>query len=566
MAYEVEMPKFGETMTEGTISKWFKQEGEEVVEGEAIFEVNTDKASLEVEAPASGVLAKILVAEEESAPINEVVAVIAKEGEEIDYQAKAEESNESVSEGEATKESIAGDIDYDICVIGGGPGGYVAAIKAAQLGAKVALVEGDELGGTCLNRGCIPTKAYLKHSELLHELERSAEFGIEIDGYSINWPQMRERKNSVVQKLTQGVGGLLKKKGVDLFKGYGELLADNRVKITGADNEELRARKVIIATGSKPFVPGIPGVDLPGVITSKEALDLEELPESILIIGGGVIGVEMATVFASLDVEVTIVELMEEILPGIDKEVVQILRKNLAKQGINILTDSEVEEINSNNAKLKVQIKTAEGVKPVEVAKVLVAVGRKPNLRGLDELDLEMDNGHLVVDSYLRTSQPDIYAIGDVIGEPLLAHVASAEGIVAAENAVGKEKQMDYTAVPGCIYTIPELASVGLSEAEAVKQGYQVEVGKFPFMASGKALAAGYQEGLVKIVADKEWDQVLGVQIIGPHATELIAEATLAVKMEVTTEILAETIHAHPTLAETIMEAAHDLSGGAIHI
>lgn len=455
---------------------------------------------------------------------------------------------------------------YDICVLGGGPGGYVAAIRAAQLGAKVVLIEKDEVGGTCLNRGCIPTKTYLKHAKIINELQRIDSYGIKIDGYHINWTQMKKRKNGVVSRLNKGVEMLLKKNGVELVKGKGKVIDQNRVITEGEDTFELRCKKLILATGSKPVIPKIKGVKHPAVITSREALDLEDLPGRLIIIGGGVIGVELATVFNSLGVEVTIVEMMDQLLPGTAGEIAELLEKKLKQQGVNIYTGAEVTEIKDKAGNLQVEMITTGNKEKLGTDKVLLAVGRQANFQGLDNLKLKTKNGFVVTDDAMRTSYQNIYAIGDLTGGPLLAHVASAEGIVAAENAAGEQKTMDYTAVPKCVYTIPEIATVGLSEGEAAKKGYRVKTGQFPFTANGKALTSGNKEGFIKVITDERWDQILGIEIVGSHATELIAEAVLAIRLEATSKMLGETIHPHPTFSEAMMEAAENVRGLSIHI
>lgn len=452
---------------------------------------------------------------------------------------------------------------YDIGIIGGGPGGYVAAIRAAQLGLKTAVVEKDIVGGTCLNRGCIPTKAYLKHTELIHELKRMDEFGIMVEGYSLDWKKMRERKNKVVSKLTGGIRGLFKKNGVELIKGMGEVINEHEIKISGAQDKKIWAENIIIATGSAPIMPGLKGMDLPGVISSKEALDLDELPERIVIIGGGVIGVEMASIYSSLEVEVAVVEILDDILVNFDKEMVSILKKNLKKQGVKLLTSSKVTEIMEQDDELIVKIES-EKIDQINTDKVLAAVGRKPVFSGVENLGLEMENGFIKVNSHMETSIAGIYAVGDVTGGMLLAHEASAEGIAAVKNIKGDYELRD-NLIPNCVYSLPEIASVGMTAEEAEKEGYQINVGRFPFKASGKAIAAGSEEGFVKIISDKKWDQILGAQIIGPHATDLIAEAAIAIKLESTSEVLANAIHAHPTLSESVKEAAEDVHDLAVH-
>mgnify|MGYP006285093453 CR=1 FL=1 len=452
---------------------------------------------------------------------------------------------------------------YDLGIIGGGPGGYVAAIRAAQLGLSVAVVEKDVVGGTCLNRGCIPTKTYLKHTELIKELKRMDEFGIMVDGYSIDWNKMRERKNGVVKKLTGGIRGLFKKNGVDLIKGTGEALNKNEIKISGENEDKIWVENMIIATGSAPVVPNLKGMDLEGVITSREALDLDELPERIVIIGGGVIGIEMASIYSSLGVEVSIVEILPDILVNFDEEMVKVLKKTLEKDGVKLFTDSKVTEIIEENDELIVKV-DSEKVDQINTDKVLAAVGRRPVFTGLDKLNLEKENGFIKVDPHMETSIPGVYAIGDVTGGMLLAHEASAEGIAAVKNIKGEYELRD-NLIPNCVYSLPEIASVGMNEKEAEEEGYEVNIGRFPFKASGKAIAAGHEEGFVKVISDKKWDQILGVQIVGPHATDLIAEAAVAIKLESTSEVLANTIHAHPTLSESVKEAAEDVHNLAVH-
>lgn len=452
---------------------------------------------------------------------------------------------------------------YDIGIIGGGPGGYVAAIRAAQLGLSVVVIEKDVVGGTCLNRGCIPTKTYLKHTELIKELKRMDKFGITVDGYSIDWNKMRERKNGVVKKLTGGIRGLFRKNGVELIKGTAEAINQHEINVSGESNQKIWAKNIIIATGSAPVVPNLKGMDLDGVITSREALDLDELPERIVIIGGGVIGIEMASIYSSLGVEVSIVEILEDILVNFDEEMVKVLKKTLIDDGVKIFTDSKVTEILEVNDELIVKIES-DKVDQISTDKVLAAVGRKPVFTGLDKLELEKENGFIKVDSHMETSIPGVYAIGDVTGGMLLAHEASAEGITAIKNIKGEYELRD-NLIPNCVYSLPEIASVGMTAKQAEKEGYEIKVGRFPFKAIGKAVAIGDEEGFVKVISDKKWDQILGVQIIGPHATDLIAEAAIAIRLESTSEVLADTIHAHPTLAESVKEAAEDVNDLAIH-
>ncbi|MDK2879411.1 MAG: dihydrolipoamide dehydrogenase [Thermoanaerobacteraceae bacterium] len=457
---------------------------------------------------------------------------------------------------------------YDIAIIGGGPGGYVAAIYAGKKKAKVCLIERDELGGTCLNRGCIPTKALIHSANIVSEIKQAKRFGIITRDVQIDWNTIQKNKETIVKTLTKGVENLLKANGVKTYKGTAKLLDKNTIEITyhTGQKETITAQKIILATGSSPVIIPIPGYDLPGVITSDEALSLEELPESMLIIGGGVIGIELGYIYNTMGVDITIVEMLPQILPRQDEEIQKELRKILERQGIKIYTSSKVEAIEKTEDKLITTFETQEGVKQITTDRVLMAAGRKPNTEAVKDLNLDIQKTGITVDEYLRTNIQNIYAIGDVTGKSMLAHVASHQGITAAKNALGQNKKMDYKVIPGCIYTSPEVASVGLTEEEA-RQKYKdnIKIGRFPFIASGKALTLGERQGFVKIISDSKYNEILGVHILGPNATELAAEAALAIKLECTAEELADTIHAHPTLSEAVMEASFDLLGEPIH-
>jgi dihydrolipoamide dehydrogenase len=457
---------------------------------------------------------------------------------------------------------------YDIAIIGGGPGGYVAAIYAGKKKAKVCLIERDELGGTCLNRGCIPTKALIHSASIVNEIKQAKRFGIITRDVQIDWNTIQKNKETIVKTLTKGVENLLKANGVKTYKGTAKLLDKNTIEITyqTGQKETITAQKIILATGSSPVIIPIPGYDLPGVITSDEALSLEELPESILIIGGGVIGIELGYIYNTLGVDITIVEMLPQILPRQDEEIQKELRKILERQGIKIYTNSKVKAIEKTEDKLITTFETQEGVKQITTDRVLMAAGRKPNTEAVKDLNLDIQKTGITVDEYLRTNIQNIYAIGDATGKSMLAHVASHQGITAAKNALGQNKKMDYKVIPGCIYTSPEVASVGLTEEEA-RQKYKdnIKIGRFPFIASGKALTLGERQGFVKIISDSKYNEILGIHILGPNATELAAEAALAIKLECTAEELADTIHAHPTLSEAVMEASFDLLGEPIH-
>ena len=460
--------------------------------------------------------------------------------------------------------------EVDVVIIGGGPGGYVAAIKAAHLGLKAVLIEKDKLGGVCLNRGCIPTKALVSTAELLNHLQRAGEFGIQVKDYSIDFPAIMKRKDLITRRLSSGVEQLMKANQVRVVRGEGQIIEPGIVEVLDADGQKevIKTKNIIIATGSKVMKLPIPGIDSGGVITSDEALSLSELPSKMIIIGGGVVGIEFAGIFKALGVEVTVVEMLPRILLPIDEEIARRLAMNLKRKGIEILTDCKVKGIKKNHQNLEVLVSTSEGEKRLETERVLLAAGRVPELGNIDvqRLGIELEKGAIKVDEKMKTNIPGIYAVGDVVGKIMLAHVASREGIVAIENISGKEVLMDYKVVPNCVFSMPEVASVGLTEEEARKENNNIKISKFPFMANGKALGMGETEGVVKIIADADTFELLGLHILGVHASDLIAEGTLALSMEATAFEIVNTIHAHPTLAEAIAEAAEGITDKPIHL
>jgi len=456
----------------------------------------------------------------------------------------------------------------DIAVIGGGPGGYVAALRAASLGAKVALIEADEVGGTCLNRGCIPTKALLCSAEVYEQSRTAAEFGVIAEPPKADLSAMVKRMDAVVSQLRKGVELLLKTRGVKLIKAKGSLLSPGKIAARSQEGEEIiSAEKVILATGSAPARPPIPGADSEGVITSNEILWLKEAPRSLAIIGAGAIGLEFGYLFSVLGSKVTILEMLPRILPTEDEEISTELARAFRRRGLEIYAPARVSEIRAANTSKQVHYHYQEKDAIAEADLVLMATGRVPYTEGLglETVSMEMEGRAIKANGRLETSLPGVYAIGDVIGGLQLAHKASAEGKVAAGNALGGEVEMDYRAVPACVYTHPQAASVGLNEAQATASGKKVKVGRFPFRALGKAVAIGERTGFVKLVADAETGVLLGAQTIGPQVTDIIAEAALAVQMGLSAKQVAETIHAHPTLAESVQEAAEDLLGLAIH-
>jgi dihydrolipoamide dehydrogenase len=460
--------------------------------------------------------------------------------------------------------------EVDVVIIGGGPGGYVAAIKAAHLGLKAVLIEKDKLGGVCLNKGCIPTKALVSTAELINHLQRAGEFGIQVKDYSIDFPAIMKRKDLITRRLSSGVEQLMKANQVRVVKGEGQIIEPGKVEITdtAGQKEVIKTKNIIIATGSSVMKLPIPGIDSEGVITSDEALSLSEPPSKMIIIGGGVVGIEFAGIFKALGVEVTVVEMLPRILLPIDEEIARRLTQILKRKGIEIFTDCKVKGIKKNHQNLEVLVSTSKGEKRLETEKVLLAAGRVPELGNIDiqGLGIELDKGAIKVDEKMMTNIPGIYAVGDVVGKIMLAHVASREGIVAVENISGKELLMDYKVVPNCVFSMPEVASVGLTEEEARKENNNIKVSKFPFMANGKALGMGETEGMVKIIADADTFELLGLHILGVHASDLIAEGTLALSMEATAFEIVNTIHAHPTLAEAIAEAAEGITGKPIHL
>ncbi|HEY4026233.1 MAG TPA: dihydrolipoyl dehydrogenase [Candidatus Dormibacteraeota bacterium] len=452
---------------------------------------------------------------------------------------------------------------FDVAVIGGGPGGYVAAIRAAQLGARTAIVEKSRLGGTCVVRGCIPTKAMLQSSELYSLMQRGGEYGVRADGLRFDMKAANKRRDQVVDQLVKGVEGLMKANGITVVQGAGRLEKDRTFVVEG---ERYQARDIVVATGSVPARIPIKGVE--HTIDSDGILALEQIPESMVVIGGGVVGMEWGALFAALGTRVTVLELLPQILPMVESDIVNLYRRHFEKLGGVIHTEARVDEVARAGGGLEVRF-AAGGERHAAPAQVaLLAAGRVPYTAGLglEEAGVGLDRGKVVVDDHLRTSADGIWAIGDVIGGIMLAHVASYEGVCAVENICGGSRVPDYHAAPNCIYTDPEIANVGLGEREARERGLEVKVGRFPFAASGRAQTLGQTEGAVKVVADARDDTVLGVQMVGPRVTDVIAEATLAVQHRLKLHDLDLTMHAHPTLAESLMEAALAAGGRAIHI
>jgi dihydrolipoamide dehydrogenase len=462
---------------------------------------------------------------------------------------------------------------FDVTVIGAGPGGYVAAIRAAQVGLKTAIIEKDkDLGGTCLLRGCIPTKELLHAATVYDLITDPSEFGVSVEGFKLHFDQVMSRKNRVVSKLAGGVAFLMKKHKITVFKGTGRLEGKGRVTVSDAGGivREVPTKNVIIATGSAPRL--LPGMEIqsPRVVTSDELLDFDHAPKSMVVLGAGAVGVEFASVFKRFGSEVTIIEMLPRLTPIEDEEVSAELQRAFRKRGINSMVNTRFESVKINESGVEVAYQDAAGKAGTIAAEtLLVAVGRRPYTDGLglENTKCEVDRGYIKVDEFMRTAEPNVYAIGDVVPTPWLAHVASKEGCLAAEHIAGRNPQpINYDRVPNCTYCEPEIGSVGLSEAKAKERGHEVKVGKFPFSALGKAMILGETEGFVKVVADAKFDEVLGVHIIGPHATDLLAEACVAMGLEATAEELGHIMHAHPTLSEAVMEAAEAVHGMATSI
>lgn len=579
MAEVIIMPKLGFNMSEGKLVKWYKKEGDSVGKGEALFSIETDKTSIDIEATGDGVVRILLIEEGESVPVTLPIAIIGGADESIDVElaealsklgkkVEAEKPAAPVSVAVTPSSAIAtaateSTKDFDIIIVGGGPGGYVAAIKAAQLGKRTAIVEKDKFGGVCMNRGCIPTKALLRSVEALKEIKGSEDFGIvdiDVSNARLDMVKIQTRKNSIVKQLVGGVSGLLKKNGVTAIEGEGSIKDKNTVVVNG---KEYRAEYIIIATGSNIKSLPIPIDPKMEILTSNEVLELDTIPKDITIIGGGVIGIEFAYFFANIGCKVTVVEFLDRILPMVDEEITNQVTGMLEYMGVKVYTSARVTEISSN----AVIFEKDGNQESVPANKVLMAVGRRPEIGGIDceKLNIKTEGGAIVTDLTLKTSVENIYAVGDVNGKVMLAHTASAEGIIAVENICGHHKTMDYDKIPSAIYIQPEVASVGLTEAQAKEKYGAVKVGTFPLLANGKAKVAGDENGLIKVIVEPKYNEIVGVHIFCLHATDLIAEAVVAMNLEATAEEVAMSVHPHPTVSEIYHEAFHAVVDKAIH-
>ncbi|WP_323989163.1 dihydrolipoyl dehydrogenase [Nguyenibacter sp. L1] len=570
MTIEIKVPTLGESVATATIGKWLKQPGDAVAADEPVAELETDKVSVEVAAPAAGRLGAQLYAEGDEVEVGAVLTTVEAGASGAKEAPKAATTPPAPTPAPAVAPPAETEYDYDVLVIGAGPGGYVCAIRAAQLGFKVACVEKRAtLGGTCLNVGCIPSKALLQSSENYHAATHDyAGHGILIDGVRLDLARMMARKGEVVEANVKGVEFLFKKNKVTWLKGFAKLEGTGRVTV---DGKPVTARHIVIASGSDSAdLPGVT-VDEKTIVTSTGALELSAVPKRLVVIGGGVIGLELGSVWKRLGAEVTVVEFLDRLVPGTDGEIAKQFQRILARQGLGMKLGHKVTKAEKTAQGVVLTIEPTAGGKAetLECDVVLLSIGRVAASRnmGLEEAGVALDaRGRIVTDAHFATSLPGVYAIGDVIAGPMLAHKAEDEGVALAEILAGQKGHVNYDAIPSVVYTWPEVATVGRTEESLKEAGINYKVGKFPFMANGRARAMGMTDGFVKILADAASDRVLGVHIIGPGAGEMIAEATLAMEFGASSEDVARTCHAHPTLSEAVKEAALDVEKRAIHI
>ncbi len=569
MAQKVIIPRYGQTMTQGTVGKWFVADGGHVDAGQDVYELEYDKATANVQAKAAGTL-RHLVKEGESAPVGKPVGVILADGETLEsagFGAAGAAAPAAPAAPAAAPAAPKAAYDADVLIIGGGPGGYVCANKLGMLGKKVILVERDRVGGTCLNRGCIPTKALLQSAELYESVKNGAAMGIEVEGLKANLPQVDAFREKIVNGLVRGVESLLRARKVQTVKGEASFVDAHTVLVKGDTEQKLTAENIVIATGSKTKNPPIPGLDGANVLTSTEGLHVTNLPESVAILGGGVIGMELAVVYSNLGAKVTVLEALDKLVAIMDGEVSDECAR-LLKPKMDIRLSARVLSVGDKDGKKEVRF-TYDGKEETLLADwVLAALGRGPEFDGLglENIGLTADRRTgIAVNENFETAVPGVYAIGDANGIGMLAHVASAEGITVAEHICGHKSGINMNVVPSCIYCEPEMACVGLTEEQVKEKGLPYKTGKFPFRANGRSMIVGQPVGFVKIIGHAETNEVLGVHIIGPHATELIGECAAVMKLEGCVEDIAQTIHAHPTVSESIMEAAEQYLGGCIH-
>lgn len=557
MAEKIIMPKQGLQMTTGIITEWLKKEGDSVKIGEPLFEMETDKLTITIDSSVEGCLLKILHSAGDEVPVAEPIAYIGNPGESIPDLNGPVPTEDTVEPEKQAPGLSSRKYDYDAAILGGGPGGYEAAIRCGQLGLKTVLIESDHLGGTCLNYGCIPTKALLACSEVYESALHASDFGIATGSVSLDYAKCTAYKDTIVSKLRGGIAALERAYGITLEHGRGTLTGPHTIQIDS--RKELTAGSIILAVGSVPSKPPIPGINGDHIFTSNELLALKTLPDSIVIVGGGVIGVEFAELFASLGRQVTILEMMPTLLTGTDTQIVELLSTHLKKKGVSIHTNAKVLTLQGGDP-VSVTYQCEGQEKTLTASCCLISTGRKPATDGLglEALGIHMSHGFIETDDSLHTSVPHIYAIGDITGKIQLAHVASAQGLCAASNCAGKPNKMRYDIVPSCIYTRPEIASVGITEEKARETGRNYKSGIFPLAGNGKAMILGQTGGLAKIISDSHTGEILGAHIMAPHASDMIAEIAAVMRCEGTIEELQDTIHPHPSISEILLEAALD--------
>lgn len=587
MADKILMPQLGESIAEGTIVRWLKRPGDAVRKDENVLVISTDKVEAEIPSPCAGVLLTIDVHEGKTVPVGTVLGYVGAAGDRVAAGVKAAApapsppAPSSASAASPPRASAAVPADaYDLVVIGGGPGGYVAAARAGALGLKVALVERDaKLGGTCLHRGCIPTKALLHAADVVTELKEAARMGVAAEGVRVDWTQLQKHKAQVVSSNAAGLDHLMKSRGVEVIKGTGRLDGARQVVValTDGGTRALASKNVVIAVGSKPRELPFARFDGTRILSSDHATGaLDKVPGSLCIIGGGVIGIEFASLFARLGTKVTVLEMLPRILLPCDAEVAKLLHGELEKQGCTIACGVKVTEVGQKGATVITTYQGADGAKVmVESEQLLVAVGRPPLTSGIgiEGTAAKLDRGGFVeVNGHMESAEPGVFAIGDCVNTPWLAHVASAEGLIAAETVahrLGKlpapPAALDYDHIPGCVYSEPPIAWCGLSEDEAKARGHDVKVTKYDFAKNAKAAILLKRRGFIKLVVDAKHGELYGVHIVGPQATDLIAEPAFAMQLETTVHDLATTVHAHPTLYEALWEAASSAAGRAVH-
>lgn len=573
MATEVIMPKAGMDMQEGEIIKWNFSVGDYVERGQILLEIMTDKVSMEVEAEESGYLLKTLYSSGDIVPVITTIGYIGEKDEVIEDSSEAKKSNNKdvkynskvVDEPEFVGESNSsndGGYEFDFIVIGGGPAGYVSAIKAAQLGSKVAIIEKDNFGGTCLNRGCIPTKTYLKNAEIIESINHAKNRGIYIkdSSFEIDMTKTVKHKNDVVKKLTSGVKYLLKSRDVEIINGLGKVVGSNTVEVGG---RQLTGKYILLAGGSEVSKLNIRGIDSNLVLTSDEILDMEYIPKHLVIVGAGVIGLEMAMLFKAYGSDVSVVEMLPRPLANMDEEISNFIRKDMEKNGIKFYFDTKLEEFEEIGE--SIVVKTDKDVLTAD--RVLISIGRKPDLSCVKDIDIELEGNRVKVDEFMQTSVPSIFAIGDINGKRMLAHAAFKMGELVVENLVtGENNKLDLNKVPSAIYTNPEVSAIGLTEAEAREKYSNVKIGKFDFSANGRALSVDEGRGFVKVVVDGKYGEILGTHIVGPSASELINQISYLMDNEITVYEAIRAVNTHPSYSEALLEALMDSIDMSIHL